>query len=319
MLFNHIANEPISFYTRYIQPGWIFVKPNRERGHGQLKLSYFPGCSLESTAKEYDLSTRSVCHALGIELVELKDWVCCGATSAHSTNHTLSLALPARNIALAQEQGADLAIPCSACFNVLKKTDYTMRNDETMRLKTEKITDFKYNGLVNVLSLLEAFTTSIGVNSIAKSVKKPLQGLNVVCYYGCLLVRPPEVTQFDSRENPESLDNIINSLGAQTIPWSYKTDCCGASLSLTSANIVHKMVGRLLDAAREAGAEAIVTACPLCQSNLEMRRAKGDISMPAFYFTELIGLAMDLPDTEQWFKLHLVDPRPLLKSLSLVR
>ena len=284
-----------------------------------MKLSYFPGCSLESTAKEYDLSARSVCKALGMDLVELKDWVCCGATSAHSTNHTLSVTLPARNIALAQEQGADLAIPCSACYNVLKKTDYTMRNDETMRLKTEKITGFKYNGQVNVLSLLEAVSTGIGVKSIAKSVKKPLQGLNVVCYYGCLLVRPPEVTQFDNRENPESLDNIINSLGARTIPWSYKTDCCGASLSLTSSDIVTKMVARLLDAAKEAGASAIVTACPLCQSNLEMRRHKGDTSIPAFYFTELIGLAMDLQDTDRWFKLHLIDPRPLLKSLSLVR
>lgn len=284
-----------------------------------MKLSYFPGCSLESTAKEYDMSARSVCKALDLELVELEDWVCCGATSAHSTNHTLSITLPAKNIALAQELGADLAVPCSACYNVLKKTDYTLRNDENMRAKTEQITGFKYNGEINILSLLEAVVTKVGVKSIAKSVKKPLQGLNVVCYYGCLLVRPPEVTQFDNRENPESLDNIINSLGARAIPWAYKTDCCGASLSLTSADIVQKMVGRLMDAAKEAGANAIVTACPLCQSNLEMRRQKGDTGIPAFYFTELIGLALDLPDTDRWLKLHLVDPLPLLKSLSLVR
>ncbi len=284
-----------------------------------MKLSYFPGCSLESTAKEYDMSARSACQALGLELVELEDWVCCGATSAHSTNHTLSVTLPAKNIALAQEQGADLAVPCSACYNILKKTDYTLRNDEDMRVKTEQITNFKYSGEINILSLLEAVVTKVGVKSIAKSVKKPLQGLNVVCYYGCLLVRPPEVTQFDNRENPESLDNIINSLGARAIPWAYKTDCCGASLSLTSADIVQKMVGRLMDAAKEAGANAIVTACPLCQSNLEMRRQKGDTNIPAFYFTELIGLALDLPDTNRWFKLHLVDPLPLLKSLSLAR
>lgn len=284
-----------------------------------MKLSYFPGCSLESTGKEYDMSTRAVCKALGIELEELKDWVCCGATSAHSTNHTLSVTLPARNIALAQERGADLTTPCSACYSMLKKADYTLRNDEKMRLKTEQITGFKFNASVNVLSLPEAVITAVGVKSIAKNVKKPLKGLNVVCYYGCLLVRPPEVTQFDHRENPESLDNIVNSLGARTIPWSYKTDCCGASLSITTPGVVEKMVARLLSAAREAGADAIVTACPLCQSNLEMRRKKEETDLPAFYFTELIGLAMELPNTEQWFKLHLVDPRPLLNSLSLLR
>lgn len=284
-----------------------------------MKLSYFPGCSLESTAKEYDISARSVCDALGVELVELKDWVCCGATSAHSTKHTLSITLPARNIALAQEHGTDLVVPCSACYNILKKADYSMRHDDVMRSKTEKIVGFDYNGGINILSLLEAIVTRVGVKAIADRVKKPLVGLDVVCYYGCLLVRPPAVTQFDHSENPESLDNIVTSLGARSIPWSYKTDCCGASLSLTSSDIVQKMVGRLLDAAREAGASAIVTACPLCQSNLEMRREKRDAVLPAFYFTELIGLAMDLPSIAKWFKLHLVDPQPLLRTLSLMQ
>ncbi|MCG8401831.1 MAG: CoB--CoM heterodisulfide reductase iron-sulfur subunit B family protein [Firmicutes bacterium] len=284
-----------------------------------MKLSYYPGCSLESTAKEYDISTRSVCEALGVKLVELKDWVCCGATSAHSTNHTLSVTLPARNIALAQEHGKDLAVPCSACYNILKKADYAMRNDGAMRSQTEKTVGFDYDGSISILSLLEAIVTGVGAEAIAGKVKKPLTGLDVVCYYGCLLVRPPDITQFDNSENPTSLDNIISSLGARSIPWSYKTDCCGASLSLTSPDIVNKMVGRLLDAAREAGASAIVTACPLCQSNLEMRRAKKDAVLPSFYFTELIGLALDLPGTDKWLKLHLIDPQPLLRSLSLQR
>ncbi|SFF99568.1 heterodisulfide reductase subunit B [Desulfotomaculum arcticum] len=282
-----------------------------------MKLSYFPGCSLGSTAKEYDMSARAICQALGIDLVELKDWVCCGATSAHSTNHLLSIALPSRNLALAQEAGVDLAVPCSACYSRVKKADYAMRNNDDMRNEVEKIVDFKYNGKVNVYSLIEALVSTVGVDTIAKSVKKPLKGLKVVCFYGCLLVRPHEVTCFDNKENPVSLDNVMKALGAEVMPWSYKTDCCGANLGLTSSSVVQGMVGRLLDAAKEAGAMAIVTACPLCQSNLEMRRKEYSTELPAFYFTELIGMAMDLPDCNKWFNLHLIDPKPLLQSLSL--
>lgn len=282
-----------------------------------MKLSYFPGCSLSSTAKEYDMSAKAVCNALGVELVELKDWVCCGATSAHSTNHKLSIALPSRNLALAQESGLDLAVPCSACYSRVKKADYNMRNDENMRSEVERIVEFKYNGSINVYSLIEAMVSKIGVDTIAQNVKKPLKGLKLVCYYGCLLVRPPEVTCFDNTENPVSLDNVMKALGAEVIPWSYKTDCCGANLGLTSSGVVQGMVGRLLDAAREAGAMAIVTACPLCQSNLEMRRKERNTELPAFYFTELVGMALDLPDCNKWLNLHLVNPNPLLQSLTL--
>lgn len=282
-----------------------------------MKFSYFPGCSLGSTAKEYDMSTRAVCQALGIELLELNDWVCCGATSAHSTNHTLSLALPARNISLAQEAGLDLTIPCSACYNIIKKADYYMRHDNNIKAQMEQIVEFQYTGAINVLSLLELIVTKVGINTLAQKVKKPLKDLKVVCFYGCLLVRPPKITGFDDPENPTTLDNIIKSLGAKVKTWSYKTDCCGANLGLTSGNVVRGMVGRLLAAAEEAGAQAMVTACPLCHSNLEMRRSKGNGNMPVFYFTELIGLAMDLPESNKWFKLHLVDPYPLLRSLSL--
>ncbi len=280
-----------------------------------MKLSYFPGCSLEATAKEYDMSARAACQGLGIELVELKDWVCCGATSAHSTNHLLSVALPSRNVALAQEAGMDLAIPCSACYSRVKKADYVLRNDDELRQKIEDIVDFKYNDSVNVLSLLEV-VSQLGEKAIAEKVQKPLKGLKVVCYYGCLLVRPPQVTHFDNTEHPMSLDKIVKALGAEPIQWSYKTECCGASMSITSKDVVHGMVGRIIDAAKEVEAMAIVTACPLCQSNMEMRQAKGT-NLPAFYFTELIGLALGLPAAKKWLNLHLVNPNPLLQSLSL--
>ncbi|AGL01596.1 CoB--CoM heterodisulfide reductase iron-sulfur subunit B family protein [Desulfoscipio gibsoniae] len=282
-----------------------------------MKLSYFPGCSLGSTAKEYDMSARAACQALGMELVELKDWVCCGATSAHSTNHLLSVALPSRNVALAQEAGMDLAIPCSACYSRVKKADYVLRNNDDLRKEIEGVVDFKYNGKVNVVSLLEALVSQVGVEAIANKVQKPLKGLKVVCFYGCLLVRPPEVTNFDNTENPMSMDKIVKALGAETIQWSYKTDCCGANLGLTSTKVVQGMVNRLIEAAKEVEAMAIVTACPLCQSNLEMRRKEKGTDLPAFFFTELIGLALGLPDTKKWFNLHLINPNPLLQSLSL--
>jgi len=269
-----------------------------------LKLSYFPGCSLGATAKEYDMSARAACQGLGIELVELDDWVCCGATSGHSTNHMLSVALPSQNVALAQRAGMDLAIPCSACYNRVKKADYVLRNDDKMRQEIEDIVDFKYNDNVNVLSLLEV-VSQLGEKAIAEKVQKPLKGLKVVCYYGCLLVRPPQVTCFDNTEFPMSLDKIVKALGAEPIKWSYKTECCGASLSLTNKDVVHGMVGRIIDAAKEVEAMAIVTACPLCQSNLEMRQAKGT-DLPAFYFTEL--MPAPITSTEPTMLLLTINP-----------
>lgn len=282
-----------------------------------MELSYYPGCSLEASAKEYNLSAVAVCKALGIELRELEDWVCCGATSAHSTNQKLALALPAQNLSQAQETGLDLAIPCAACYNRMKRTDYVLKNDEQKRLELEEIINFKYNGSIKVMSLLEAIADGLGADAVAEKVTKPLQGMKVACYYGCLLVRPPHITCFDNPENPMSMDHLIKAVGADPVKWSYKTDCCGASLSMTASATVEKWVTKIIDMAEEAGAQALATACPLCQSNLEMRRKTRLGGMPVFYFTELIGIALGLPDTDKWLAKHLIDPAPLLRSLSL--
>ncbi|MCL6479013.1 MAG: CoB--CoM heterodisulfide reductase iron-sulfur subunit B family protein [Peptococcaceae bacterium] len=282
-----------------------------------MDLSYYPGCSLESSAKEYNQSALSVSRALGLNLVEIEDWICCGATSAHSTNQMLAHALPAKNIALAQKAGRDLVVPCASCYSRLKRTDHFFRNNPGAGREIEEIVDFKYTGQVNVMSLLEALAVKVGPDKIASQVVRPLEGLKLVCYYGCLLVRPREITCFDSPENPQSLDNLMVSIGALPLMWSYKTECCGANLSLTTGAAVKKMVTRLLEMAEEAGAQAIVTACPLCHANLEMRRENTKISVPTFYFTELIGLALNLTDSSHWFSKHIVDPFPLLRSLSL--
>ncbi|MCL6610691.1 MAG: CoB--CoM heterodisulfide reductase iron-sulfur subunit B family protein [Peptococcaceae bacterium] len=282
-----------------------------------MDFSYYPGCSLESSAREYHLSAVAVSRALGLNLVELEDWICCGATSAHSTNQLLAYSLPASNIALAQQAGHDLVVPCAACYSRLKRTDHVLRNDLCRREELEQVVGFKYNGSVNVMSLLEAFTTRLGPDAIEKHVKVPLEGLKLACFYGCLIVRPPEITRFDNPENPTSLDVLMKSIGASPLMWSYKTECCGANLSLTAGSTVKKMVTRLLEMAEEAGAQAIVTACPLCQMNIELRRENNNGCLPSFYFTELIGLALGITNSKKWLTKHLVDPFPLLRSLSL--
>ncbi|RJQ30903.1 MAG: heterodisulfide reductase subunit B [Peptococcaceae bacterium] len=280
-----------------------------------MRFFYYPGCSLEATAKEYDYSARKVCQALDIELIE-SDWSCCGATSAHSLNRMLSIALPARNISLAQEMGSDILAPCSACYNRLKRTDKLLREDENTRLEIEDIVEFKYSGNIQIYSLLEALVKIYGIKNIVQKMKKPLKGLKVVCYYGCMLVRPPEVTNFDRPENPVTMDELISELGADVKMWSYKTECCGAHQGAVNAKFTYHLINNLLEMAMEAGAQAMVTTCPLCQSTLEMRR-NAEYNIPSFYFTELIELALGIPVKKIWFDKHLVNPLPLLQSLSL--
>lgn len=273
-----------------------------------MKFAYYPGCSLEATAREYDLSARATAAALGMELEELHDWNCCGATSAHSLKHQLALDLPARNIKKAQEQDLNLVVPCAACYSRLRKADHALRNDSEARAGMEERLGFAYTGRVHVYSMLDAVAQGIGPETVAAGVKKPLDGLKVACYYGCLLVRPPETREAESPENPTSLDRLATALGAGVVNWSYKTECCGASLSLTRSDVVRGLVDRILGAAVEAGADVVVTACPLCMSNLEMRRSQNFAGLPVVYFTELIGLAYDLPRAVAWLNSHLCTP-----------
>jgi len=279
--------------------------------------AYYPGCSLHSTGLEYGLSAKAVFAHLGLSLKELPGWNCCGASSAHALDHQMAIALPARVIGLAQENGSDLVTPCAACFNRLKGADYKLRNDEQVRAEIEAIVDFHFTGEIRIRPLLAVLYEDFGIDGIVNQVRNPLEGLKVVPYYGCLLVRPPQVTQFDDPDNPHIMAEILNAAGAQVMSWSHATDCCGAGLSLSRADIVQNLVGRLVARAREAGAEALVTACPLCQVNLEMRQTEQE-KMPTFYFTELLGLAFGLGDVKKWWAKHLIDPQPILHSAALV-
>ncbi len=292
------------------------LTPTQVQVKTRQAYSYYPGCSLHSTGLEYGLSTRAVFRHLGMELVELEGWNCCGASSAHALDHTLAVALPARTLALAQPGGRDLVTPCAACFNRLKRADYLMKTDPELRAEIEQMVGFQFSGEVVVRPVLAALYEDVPADELIELVRRPLQGLKVVPYYGCLLVRPPQVAQFDDPDNPQVMANLLRRVGAEVMDWSHATDCCGAGLSLGRPDVVQNLVGRLVERACEAGAQALATACPLCQVNLEMRQP-GKEKMPAFYFTELLGLAFGLPDARQWWRKHLIDPRPVLRAAGL--
>ncbi len=276
-----------------------------------MKVSYYPGCSLHGSAREYDESTRAVARALGVELLDLPDWNCCGASSAHATDGTLATALAARNLAIAGEQGMDLVIPCAACYSRLKAAQSAEggRNSEA--------------GPMQVISLLDFFSSPDLLEPMRALVLRPLSGLKTVSYYGCLLVRPPGITGEALYEFPEAMDRIMSTLGADPIPWSYRTDCCGGSLVLPRKDIALDLTGKLMEKASMAGAKAIVVACTLCQSNLDSRqdelfkKSGKRYDVPVLYFTELIGLSLGLKDAAKWLKRHFVDPTNLVTSLGI--
>jgi len=283
-----------------------------------LKVQYYPGCSLHGTAKEYDQSVKAVSRALGIELKEVEDWSCCGATSAHATNFKLSVALPARNLMAAEKSDVkDVMVPCAACFNRFKSAQHHLGHDAALKGEIEKVVGGKYQGTLSVRNPIDILCKDIGLNALEARVTRKLTGLKPVSYYGCLLLRPPEVCAFDDYENPFLLDKLMRAMGADVRPWSYKTDCCGGSLTISRTDLVIKMVDKLVAMAREAGANCVVTACPVCMANLDMR-ASENVRLPVFYFTELVALAMGLQGPASWFKLHHVDPIPLVSGLGLL-
>lgn len=284
-----------------------------------MKVSYYPGCSLDGTAREYGESIKSVAATLGVELAELPNWTCCGASSGHVTNNKLAVALAARNLVIADEVGMDLLVPCAACYLRLKVAERELKTGQPI----EGIAP-EYQGKFTIRHSADFFWGITGEKVLAGKVKKPLEGLNPVCYYGCLVTRPPKVTGAKKPEDPQDMDEIMKSLGANVKNWSYKTDCCGGSLILTHPEIARNLIKKLFDMAEEAGADCIVAGCPMCQSNLDTRQreiSRDDDSqyrVPVFYFTELMGLAFGDPAVGKWLNRHLTDPKALLKQKGLL-
>jgi heterodisulfide reductase subunit B2 len=269
-----------------------------------MKYAFFPGCSLESTAWDFDRSTRAVCRALGIELQDIPEWVCCGSTPAHASNDALAVALPVMNLQKAQTAGLPVMTACASCYARLRTANHRVRNEAEDRRRTEQITGKPYDGRVEVHHVLDVLVNHFGLEKVRAAIARPLAGLRVACYYGCLLTRPPEVVAFDNVEHPTSMDDLVAATGAEPVEWPYKTECCGASLSMTRSTVVSRLGHKLLSMARQAGAECIVVACPLCQLNLDMRQADAAKAhgvlpaTPVVYVTQLLGLALGLSPQE---------------------
>jgi len=286
------------------------------------KLSYalYPGCSLEGTAKEFMMSTEAICKELDIELHEIDDWVCCGASPAHIRSELLGLALPVVNLAEAERQGRDVLTCCSACHSRLKSTVHELREDPAMLAKINDLAEENFKAGTDVVNVLELLAQDVGIDAITAKVTKPLKGLKVACYYGCLLTRLPKALRTDSAENPMMMDDLVAASGAEPVDWSHKTECCGASLTLASRPTVFRLVRDLLKLAKENGAECVAVGCPLCQANMDMYQSDaqskyGDVpSMPIFYFTQLMGLAMGVEPKDLGMDRLLVSPAPLLES-----
>jgi heterodisulfide reductase subunit B len=277
-----------------------------------MKYIYYPGCSLEGMALEYDVSTRAAMRALGAELTELNDWTCCGASAADATSYLLSMVLAARNLALAEgmDMDADIMIPCSACYLNLRKVEDHVQQDGTLMGKINEALEeegLAYNGGVKVRHLLDIMVNDVDPEAIAPLVKKNLAGLGVAIYYGCQALRP--YATYDDQEQPRSLEPLIRALGADVHPWEMGAKCCGAALMTTKKDVAMELTGSLLKAAQ--GADCIVTVCPMCEMNLEafqepISKARGeDLAIPVLYLPQLIGLALGLSKKELKLNLNL--------------
>ena len=275
-----------------------------------MRIGYYPGCSLLGSSREFDESSRAVLKALEVELVEVPEWNCCGASSAHIINHDLSLALPGRILALAEQAGlTEILAPCAACLNRLLTTQQEFEKHPEKRAAVEQAIDLPLKGTVKIVNILEVLDRL--KDRIAAKVRHPF-GRKVVNYYGCLMVRPPRVMNFDRFEDPQSMDRVMDLVGAESLQWPFKTECCGASFSITRTDIVAKLGGKLVDGAVQRGAEAIVVACPMCHSNLDLRRPEINASLqkdhriPVLFVTQVIGLALGLEPRKLGLMRHMV-------------
>jgi len=267
-----------------------------------MKLAYFPGCSAESTARDMHMSSLAVAKVLGIELVEPKGWSCCGATAGHQTDRVLATSLSAANLSKVQDMGLDMVLNCAACFGRMKMANHELQ-DPAMRQKVAEATGQDYDGSVNVRHLMDVLLKDVGLDAIKAAVKKNLKGLKVASYYGCLLVRPADVMQFDDPENPTCMDDLVEALGGESLAWPHKVECCGGGLSLTRTDLVVSLSDKIVGMAKDEGADCMVVACPMCQVNLDMRQidikkqSGRDHNMPILYITQLLGLALGIaPD-----------------------
>jgi len=289
-----------------------------------MKYAFYPGCAVHSNSKEYGDSTKAISEALDIDLVEIDDWNCCGAVDAiYSYKPLYSVAIDARNLALAEKMEHDLSTLCSACFYTLSRTNSLLEKDSKLKNKVNEIlsnVDLKYNGKVKVRHFLEVVLSDVGLEKIKTKVNIPLIGLNVASYYGCFLVRPPDLINFDDPDHPTKLDELVETLGGSRVEYYGKTRCCGASLGVTKEEVMLELTRDILVSAKDAGANCIITACPLCHFNLDAKQkdieSKFDIviDLPVLHFTQLVGLAFGIEPKKLGLHRNVVSPEKIIQK-----
>jgi len=285
-----------------------------------MGIPYFPGCTLSTKAKNYDRSGRAVAEALGLGLEELPEWQCCGATFPLMLDDSMALIAPTRILYQAQQAGERVATLCAICFNVLRRSQALLGRDEEMLDRINWFTEQEYEGDVYVAHFLEILRDDLGWGKLAEQVKRPLKGLKAAPYYGCLLLRPFEEIGLDDPEDPRILHDLLRALGAEPIDFPYNVECCGSYLTVKEPEVPETLSRDITGSAQEHGADVVVTACPLCQFNLDYPQRKTEVSrtgaeIPVVYFTQLMAVALDLPEESWGFEDHYVDPQPLVDQL----
>jgi heterodisulfide reductase subunit B len=288
-----------------------------------MKYAYYPGCSAHSTARDMHESALAVAGALGIDLIEPAGWTCCGATAAHQTDRVLAAALPAASLVKVRDMGLDMVVNCAACYNRMKVANNEVLTDPAMRKKVSDAVGRDYDGSVNVRHIVEVLLEDVGLDAIKNAIRKSLNGLQIACYYGCLLVRPHEVTNFDNPENPTSLDRLVTAMGGVSLDWPHKVECCGGGLSMSRTDIVVNLTDSIVGMAKAAGARCIAVSCPMCQINLDMRQQ--DIEkqtgtrheMPILYITQLLGLCLGISHDKLGLNKLMVSPASVIEKIKV--
>ena len=291
-----------------------------------MEIAYYPGCSLHASSQLYDIQNKLVFKKLNVDLREIEDWNCCGATSASKTNDFLSVALPARNLGIADATGlSEILIPCSSCYSRTLVSQRRLQEDTPLRDTINEELSHKVKGKIKVSSILEVLLPRVASGELSEKATRKLEGLKPACYYGCLLTRfPSDVVVPDDVENPQGMETVCKALGAEPIDWGYKTDCCGASAAVNDADVSMGLMAKILKDAAARGANCFVTTCPMCQFNVDAYQdqvaEKYGIRerLPVYFITELMGIAMGMSPQAMQVDRHFVDSMRLLKELKLI-
>jgi heterodisulfide reductase subunit B len=286
-----------------------------------MKYVYFPGCSSDSTAPDQHKSSLAVANALGITLEEPEGWTCCGSTSAHQTDRVLAASLAAANLSSVRSKNMGMVVSCASCYSRLKTANHEISNHPDIRQKVSRALGEDYDGSVKVKHFLEVLHEDVGLGKIKSALCKSLNDLKVASYYGCLLVRPSKIVNFDDPENPTSLDKMVTAMNGEAVDWPHKVECCGAGLSLSRSDVVTTLSGSILEMAAQSGAECIVVACPMCQANLDLmqksikKKTGGSYKLPIIYITQLLGICLGIEPKELGINKLVVSPKEIIDKV----